>query len=85
MKKQKVAVVRGVLIGFLLAFLVAAVPTILDWSANPAGIFRGGAGTNWAVVFETFFSWFWPLFLFFAPVAIVFLVWIARRGAGHAE
>lgn len=40
--------------------LLAAVMTALDWRKNPAGIFHGPDGTHWAIVGETFFSWFWP-------------------------
>jgi len=70
-------VLQGLIFGFLLALLVSAVPTFLDWRANPSGIFHDSAGTNLAVVLETFFSWLWPLFLVFAPVSIAVIAWIS--------
>ena len=43
------------------AALGAAVPTLMDWLENPSGIFHSPAGTNWQFVFDTWWSWFWPL------------------------
>lgn len=84
MKNWIQSVAWGLLFGFLIALLVSAVPTFLDWQANPAGIFRSSMGTNWGVVFETVFSWLWPLFLFFAPVSIAVKAWGSSRRSKHA-
>ena len=85
MNKQTKLLAWGALIGCCVSALISAVPTGLDWYSNPAGIFRGEAGTNWSVVLETHFSWLWPLFLFFAPVSIGVLFWLDRRRLKHAE
>ena len=39
---------------------VAAAMTFKDWQQNPAGLFHDQGVTNWPVVFETAFSWFFP-------------------------
>lgn len=78
-------VVRGLVLGFLLALMVSAVPTFLDWRTNPSGIFHGRAGTNLDVVLETFVSWLWPLFLVFSPVSIAVVAWISSRRSKHSN
>ena len=57
--------------------LLAAVMTALDWQKNPAGIFHGPDGTHWAIVSETFFSWFWPALS--AAVLLILLAASLRR------
>lgn len=67
-----------------IAGLAAAVPmTIVDWQANPAGLFHGPEGTDWAIVAETAFSWFWPaaLIAFFATAIIHGWMFRERPGA----
>lgn len=81
--KHSESIGMGSLIGLILAVLVAAIPTFLDWNQNPAGIFQGPAGTDWGIVFETFISWFWPVALVLVPVAILALVWVAARQSGN--
>lgn len=49
------------MVGAASAVGLAAVMTLLDWRRNPSSLFHGPAGTDWAVVGETFFSWAWPL------------------------
>ncbi len=57
--------------GVLTGAAVSTVATALDGLANPAGLFHGPAGTNWPVVLETAWSWFWPVALAVAPVVAV--------------
>ena len=57
----------GTGIGVLTAVLVAILPTAIHWYENPGGIFRGEMGTNWAFIFDTAFSWFWPVALLSVP------------------
>ncbi len=79
MKIRTQSWIRGLAIGSLIAVLIAILPTFLDWNQNPGGIFRGDAGTNWSVVFETLFSWLWPVILATVPISIVIHAWIAER------
>ena len=66
-------------IAALLAGLIAAVPmTIADWRLNPSGIFRTEHGTNWTIVAETAFSWFWPVALVVLVVTVIVHSWIPR-------
>ena len=85
MNRLFMVLVRGVLIGVVIAGLVSAIATALDWHANPAGIFHGGAGTNWGVVLETFLSWFWPLLLLFAPASAAVLFCLDWRKTKDAQ
>ena len=48
----------AILLGALMAAIVAAAMTFADWQLNPAGIFHGPDGTNWGFVRDTFVSWF---------------------------
>ena len=66
-----------VVIGIALGIFVAAIMTTLDWRLNPSGIFHNEQGTNWAVVFETAFSWFLPVTLT-ASAAMILLVFPFR-------
>jgi len=79
------SLVYGGALGALVGLLVAIPPTFLDWRANPGGIFGGPGGTNWGVVWETFFSWLWPVALYAAPVAIVVHAWITGRRASKSQ
>ena len=69
----------------LSAAFVAGIPTAMDWSGNPAGIFRGDQGTHWNIVFDTWWSWFWPLAITAAVMAALFAAYAsrARRKRGH--
>ena len=75
---------RGLTIGTLIALAVAIPLTFLDWNQNPSGIFRGSAGTNWSVVFETLFSWLWPVVLATAPASIIIHAWVSERRSSNA-
>jgi H+/Cl- antiporter ClcA len=55
--------VIGIYVGLAAGLLVAAAMTILDWRANPSGLFHDESGTNWLIVGETALSWFWPVAL----------------------
>ena len=79
MKVQTKSVGQGIGIGLLAAVLIAAPFTAIDWYQNPGGIFRGVGGTNWQILWETAFSWFWPCALLTVPVALFLKLWLARR------
>lgn len=51
----------GIGSGIAVGVIVAAVMTFIDWRLNPGGIFHAEGHTNWAIVRETAFSWFWPV------------------------
>lgn len=61
--------------------LVAAVPTLLDWRSNPGGVFYSDAGTDFAIVFETWYSWFRPAALLTIPVASLLFLAFSNRSA----
>jgi hypothetical protein len=68
--------------GILAGLLVSAVMTFLDWRLNPGGVFHGAAGTDWLIVRDTAWSWFWPVALAGAALALPvvgFLQWRKRR------
>lgn len=68
----------GIVVGLLTGLVVAVPMTIADWRLNPSGIFHDEQGTNWPIVAETAFSWFWPAALV-ALVATVFIhAWVSR-------
>ncbi|MEQ9104850.1 MAG: hypothetical protein RIE53_09135 [Rhodothermales bacterium] len=56
----------------VIAFTVASLFTGLDWVSNPGGLFRDGSGTAWAIVGETFWSWWWPTFLVVTVLIVTF-------------
>ena len=60
----------GLLVAIGIAFLVALIPTTIDWYGNPGQIFRDQTGTQWGVVVETWFSWFWPLALVLSLIVV---------------
>jgi len=57
----------------MLAGLAVAIPvTVADWRLNPGGLFHGPGGTQWNVVGQTAWSWFWPVALLgFAMAGVV--------------
>ena len=79
MKPELRIAVVAILIGLLLATLIASAATFIDWYGNPGGVFRSANGTNWTPVLETFASWFWPFALLSLPVASVCYIAV-RRG-----
>jgi hypothetical protein len=60
------------------ALLAASTMSFLDWRLNPGGIFRGGDGTIWPVVWETWISWFVPMLPLAGAVALPVLLWSSR-------
>lgn len=55
---------RRLLWGWLtLALLPSACMTAIDTWINPAGIFRQGWSLHGAIVWDTLWSWLWPLTL----------------------
>ena len=79
------SLVLGALVGIVGAALLAAVPTVLDWTANPGGIFYTEAGTHWGRVFETWFSWFWPLAALVAPASVFLQWWTTSKRAASGS
>ena len=73
----------GLASGILIAGILAAIPTGLDWYGNASGLFRSDSGTSWSVVFETWISWFWPLALVATPCAV--LAHVKVRGGGVSK
>ncbi|MEO1320883.1 MAG: hypothetical protein AAFV30_09990 [Pseudomonadota bacterium] len=54
-----------------LAILVSLYFASCDWIANPGGIFRSEAGTNWTFVWDTWLSWFLPTLIGLMPPAFL--------------
>jgi len=65
--------------GVLAGLAVSIAMTALDWFANPSGLFRGEDGTHWPVVWETAWSWFWPVACAAAAVVTPVKAWSLRR------
>ncbi len=84
MKFTVKSVYVGTCAGILVALLVAILPTAIHWYDNPGGIFRAETGTNWPIVFETWFSWFWPVAILSVPVALLVHAWVSNRRAANA-
>ena len=73
------ALLTGVGIGIGVGLLVAVSITFMDWRFNPGEIFHGPGGTNWEIVGETAWSWFWPCALAAMPVAVLASAWLFGR------
>ncbi len=73
------SVYAGVVIGVVVAFFAAALPTAMDWYSNPDGIFRSGSASNWPIVFQTWFSWFWPVAVVSIPTAVIAHAYLRNR------
>ena len=72
----------GGIAGLVAGGAVAIPMTILDWRLNPAGLFHDEDGTNWFVVMETMFSWFWGVAL--AAMLLTVAVWtLVKRYRGR--
>ncbi|MEL6822385.1 MAG: hypothetical protein AAFP70_11530 [Calditrichota bacterium] len=54
-----------------LSGFLASLMSLWNWIENPGSIFHDSSGTNWSFVWDTFFSWFWPMLLFFLPVFLI--------------
>ena len=66
-------------VGFGAAFVIAAWITFFDWRLNPGGIFRDSQGTNWSIVLETGWSWFFPVAIAATALALVVVSVFRRR------
>ena len=73
----------GVIVGFISGAVVSIPITFVDWRLNPSGLFHDEHGTNWAVVAETFWSWFWPVALGALATTMVICYWLAVRATRH--
>ena len=71
---------RALVTGAIAGFAVAATMTFIDWQQNPGGIFHDASGTRWPIVYETFLSWFLPIFVAATPLA-----WLARWPADRKQ
>ncbi len=71
--------VYAVLLGATVGFIVASVISFLDWQLNPGGIFHSDLGTNWRFVWDTWISWFIPVFLVGSAVSVPVLFWLSKR------
>lgn len=70
---------NGLLASAGVAALVASLASARDWFINPTGIFHGPAGTDWAIVAETWWSWFLPTSGGVAVLLLPLMLWLARR------
>ena len=71
--KRRTRLIVG--IGCGIGFAVASTMAFLDWRLNPAGIYHSDAGTNWVFVWDTWFSWFWPVASMAAAVTLL-AIWV---------
>lgn len=70
----------SVLFAGVSALSIAAAMTWVDWRLNPAGLFHSVNGTNWPVVWETWLSWFVPVFVAILPLLALAVALMRRRG-----
>ena len=68
----------GAIVGLVAGLVVSVSITFVDWRLNPSEIFHNEHGTDWAVVFETAASWFWPVFLAAFLFAVAVHYWVSR-------
>ncbi len=78
MTRHRPAILRAAALGTGIGALVATLAALRDWWLNPAGLFHGPAGTDWSIVFDTWWSWFLPVA---APVVAVLVpvAWLLGR------
>ena len=79
MKIKAKSIYFGISLGILFAVLISCIPTAIDWYINPAELFHNQSGTNWSIIFETWFSWFLPFALLLVPMLILFHAWMNNR------
>ena len=77
--RRQAAWVEALALGTASGLIVAASATWRDWRLNPGGIFHGADGTDWSVVAETAWTWFWPVASVAAALALPLLVLLRRR------
>ena len=66
--------VYAILLGVTVGFIVASVMSFLGWRLNPSGIYHSDLGTNWRFVWDTWISWFMPVFVVGSAVSIPALI-----------
>ncbi len=71
--------VYALLLGVTVGFIVASVMSFLDWRLNPSGIFHSDLGTDWRVVWDTWISWFIPVFVVGSTVSVPAFFWLSKR------
>ncbi len=71
--------VYAILLGATVGFIVASVMSFLDWRLNPSGIFHSDLGTNWRFVWDTWISWFIPVFVVGSAVFVPAVLWLSKR------
>ena len=71
--------VSAILFGGAVGIIVASVISFLDWRLNPSGIFHSDLGTNWRFVWDTWISWFVPVFVVGSAVSVPVLFWLSKR------
>ncbi len=62
---------KPILSGAGTALLLSFFMTMRDYLINPGGIFHNESETNWQIVSETFFSWFWPALIPLIVLAVL--------------
>ena len=70
----------GALAGLGAGVLAAVVMSFVDWRRNPSGLFHDEHVTNWPIVAETAFSWFWPVALLVFVAACIAHYLLTRFG-----
>lgn len=65
----------GAIAGICVGLLVSVPMTFMDWRLNPSALFHNEQGTDWNIVLETAFSWFWPVALPVLVVAVTVHSW----------
>ena len=69
---------NAALFAVILATIVAGIVTLIDWVINPDGVFHGGLGTDWGVVWQTWSSWFLPALAVIAVITFAVTWWQVR-------
>jgi hypothetical protein len=68
-----------IVLGTTVGLVTASVMSFLDWRLNPSGIFHSELGTNWRFVWDTWLSWFLPMFVVGSVAAALVFLWMSRR------
>ncbi len=71
--------VYAILLGATVGLVVASVMSFLAWRLNPSDIFHSDLGTNWQFVWDTWISWFIPVFAAGSAVSVPALIWLSKR------
>jgi hypothetical protein len=71
--------VYAVALGAMVGLLTASVMAFIDWRLNPSGIFHSELGTNWRLVWDTWLSWFVPIFVVVSAATALGFLLLSRR------